>query len=62
MNKFYQKQTKTPIPVNISNDDLTMNFDQMFTNMKPEINENINSDDMLTINFYQNEFEEFKKG
>jgi len=62
IDKIIQKQTKTPIPVNLSNDDLTINFDQMFTNMKPEINENINSDDMLTINFYQNEFEEFKKG
>ncbi len=39
-----------------------MNFEQMFTNMKPEIIENINSDDKLKINEYQNEFEELKNG
>ena len=46
--------------MNISNDNLTLNFDEMYINIKPEIIENIEPQDMTKINEFQSQFEELK--
>ena len=58
--KIINRSTKTPIPMNISNDNLTLNFDEMYINIKPEIIENIEPQDMTKINEFQSQFEELK--
>ena len=58
--KIIQGITKTPIPM-INSNDLTSNFDQLYINMKPEIIENIEPQEMTKINEFQNQFEELKK-
>ena len=58
--KINNRSTKTPIPMNISNDNLTLNFDEMYINIKPEIIENIEPQDMTKINEFQSQFEELK--
>ena len=45
----------------INSNDLTSNFDQLYINMKPEIIENIEPQEMTKINEFQNQFEELKK-
>ena len=58
--KIIKGVSSPPITIDINNDNLTLNFDQMYINMKPEIIENIEPQDMSKINEYQSQFEELK--
>ena len=59
--KIIKGVSSPPITIDINNDNLTLNFDQMYINMKPEIIENIEPQEMTKINEFQNQFEELKK-
>ena len=60
VDKIITKKTNTPIPISISDSDLTMNFDNIYTNMNPQIIENIEPKDMAKIKENEKLFEELK--
>ena len=51
-------QTKTPLIIDFNNDDITSNFDEIFTNQPIEINENLNEEDMKLIENNKENFED----
>ena len=57
--KIIQKKTSTPIPAYINNEKIDSNFDEMYTNMKPEIFED--PQDINKLKEYEKFFEEFKQ-
>ena len=61
VDKIIKKQINSPISINISNSDLTLNFDNIYTKITPQILENIEPKDMNKIIEYEKIFEEFKK-
>ena len=60
VDKIITKKTNTPIPISISDSDLTMNFDNIYTKMNPQIIENIEPKDMAKIKENEKLFEELK--
>jgi hypothetical protein len=44
--------------INFNNDDITSNFDEIFTNQPIEINENLNEEDMKLIENNKENFED----
>ena len=60
VDKIITKKTNTPIPISISDSDLTMNFDNIYTKMNPQIIENIEQKDMAKIKENEKLFEELK--